>query len=227
MSFEVLSLEKKEPIVTKIEGKLIFNMRQYLNLQGELLMRYDSPFFDNAEPTAKEAFTFLDKYFFQIVEEIGEFAPEPIGSEESKFELLDVLGYCGSTIAALEKIVGDKIFDHMHIELQKVYVPSAKHHTQLVGDLLIAITNVRRMFPERKWHKDAPACSHDELIERCKIATDGIVHLMRLSLDYWNGVFKFGDNPEVNGDMETCTDDGSIFDLAYDAKLKTIRTTFN
>lgn len=224
MSFQPLSLEKEHPVIVKVEGQIIFNLRQFLVLQSELMLRYDSAFFTKANPTAKDVHQFVDKYLFQIIEEIAEFAEEPIGSDTAKFELLDIMGYIGSLLGGLEKIVDEFIHPELPVELMG-HVSSNKHLTQTTSDLLVLAVKARRLFPERKWHKDAPACSDEEIIERCKMTVDQLMQMLRVCLSYWNGVFGFGDNPNVPN--ETVVADGSIFDLAYDQKLEIIRNTFN
>ena len=88
----------------------------------------------------------IDKYIMQIVEEIWESKTADNEIEKIK-ELCDVVMYIGSTYKLIEEHTNiHPIIDFSHIILYK-------NNNFNIDIIFEKIINIRRLFPERKWHK--------------------------------------------------------------------------
>ena len=120
----------------------IFNLdlNLFMENQGKIMNKYLS----NLEGLT--LFEKIDKYISQIVEEIWEVKTAENNFDQAK-ELCDVLMYLASLYKLMEQETDNK--PKMNFDNTVIY-----RSNQFNIDILFEeIINIRRLFPERKWHK--------------------------------------------------------------------------
>ena len=119
-------------------GLYVFNMKKFINIQNEIMKKYRiGNDFD---------FPTFDRYIGQIYEELQEVLTA--NDDERLEEIIDVLMYIGSTVSyIMEKDV---------IEVDPFTCITNNYNLSLdtfIKDLFVKVTTIRRLYPERKWHK--------------------------------------------------------------------------
>jgi hypothetical protein len=114
-----------------------FKLGRFLSMQGTI---YDKFKLDES------GIDLIDKYLFQILEEIHEVNNESHPTDKA-MEMIDVMMYIGSAFYTVESF---------HAVSSRVIVKN-KHSVDIkacMDEVFNSIIIARRMYPERKWHKD-------------------------------------------------------------------------
>ena len=100
----------------------------------------------------------VDKYILHTLEEISEVFTD----EDEREELIDVLLYLGTIYSFILKTMETKydiyINDYHKIELEETTKSKEKY---LFNDVFMNLMEIRRKFPERKWHKNDTVSGRD------------------------------------------------------------------
>jgi DNA polymerase elongation subunit (family B) len=114
-----------------------FDLGKFLRTQGLIYHKFE---------LEAKGIDLIDKYLFHILEEIHEVNNELNEKEKAK-ELIDVIMYLGSTYYTL--------FQYDDFDYKVITTGIEKIDVKCTTDKLFAtLINARRMFPERKWHKE-------------------------------------------------------------------------
>lgn len=160
---------------TEIEaGLFTFDINQFMNIQNDIMKKYKlSDEFD---------FSTLDKYIGQINEELQEVLTSKDKHERVE-EIIDALMYMGSTASYL--------LNSDTMEIEKYIVMINNYDVSLddfIKDLFIKITTLRRLFPERKWHKShfdhRTKLYEMECIKKEKVVLDILDSMIRSTIIY-------------------------------------------
>lgn len=141
------------------------NMEGLFNRQMKIFNRYDSikKSFD-----MKDSFEFiknLDRYILHAIEEVYEFYDT---SNSSNSELVDIFNYL-VTINAI-------LFSITNVIPKTLYVPMKTYSSEFDVNIILHEINsklikVRRLFPERKWHKNETETITTIKLESCQTLT--------------------------------------------------------
>ena len=132
---------KNELIREFSDGLYIFDLEAFMNKQQEIEKKY--------KLHEDNLFNGIDKFLSQINEEISEVLTAPTQKETIE-EFVDVLMYIGS---AISYIAGDDISrycsTYLLVREEKLGITTRDS----AKDAFIKVSRIRRLFPERKWHK--------------------------------------------------------------------------
>jgi hypothetical protein len=128
-------------------------MKKYITEVSENVFKFDLGNFLSTQGLIYDKFKFegkridvIDKYLFQIIEEIQEVNAIEEDVYAKYGEVVDVLMYLGSTYYVFS---GFNSFSN-RIIVRKNNKMKIK---PLMDDIFSTLINARRMYPERKWHK--------------------------------------------------------------------------
>jgi hypothetical protein len=127
----------KEYITEISENVYSVNLGVFLSTQGLIYEKFK---FDG------RGIDLIDKYLFQVIEEIQEVNAIEEDCYAKHEELIDVMMYLGSTYFTISNFnsYSRKIIVRRNNKMQI---------KNLMDDVFSSIINARRMYPERKWHK--------------------------------------------------------------------------
>jgi hypothetical protein len=151
-------VEIKKYINEVSENIYTFELGRFLSIQGVI---YDKFKFDG------EGIDLIDKYLFQIIEEIQE-----VNASDEEYvleELIDVMMYLGSAYYVFNSF-------HSYNTVTITKQNNSLSIKSVMDDVFSSIINARRMYPERKWHK---TYSEDKILkDRNKIFSDILISLI-------------------------------------------------
>lgn len=161
-----------------------FNIYTFFRKQMEIFTKYDSlKNFVEDKKLSDRFIQQLDRYILHTIEEVVEVLDVSSGFTYNKSkcveELIDVLMYTGTMggiiDASLYKIRGEDVPKDITIPIvtTKYNKDNEIKEGLLKGVLLEVISyliEIRRLFPERKWHKPHPECDVETQIERLEKA---------------------------------------------------------
>ncbi|QXN70123.1 hypothetical protein INTERNEXUS_82 [Bacillus phage vB_BspM_Internexus] len=153
------------------EDILEFDFDLFMKVQREIYLKYELN-------TKDEGIHLTDRYFMQIFEEIHEVKREENDMKVIE-EILDIVMYLGSTYCTFDKNLidhGKKVFVKKGYE----YGFTKKDIHALMDRVSSSLMVVRRLYPERKWHRK----NSDPIENRDKIAMDTIRELIWELLEY-------------------------------------------
>lgn len=155
------------------ENFIIFDLNKFITTQKNIYKKYllKNTNYKNSKTIINT--DIIDKYFFQIIEEIFECDKED-SIDKIIEESIDILMYCGSTLNLLDnsllnninKLYYPNLINRYNYDIKETYHNTMK---KLFDNLL----SLRRLFPERKWHKKFNV--NDILEERFLIFRDIII----------------------------------------------------
>lgn len=136
----------------------------------------------------------IDKYLLQTMEEVWESENES-NDVSQLYEKIDVLMYLGSLYAVVTDCDDAVIkHDNRYFTIVNIYDPEAPFKVKQVSDSLISL---RRLMPERKWHKP-----HNNKLEEINIISADIV--MNLIKNMINLIIY--DEYQINKNKNTSTE---------------------
>lgn len=142
------------------------NFEEFIHTQESIQRKYK----DKLEST-NNIYEVIDKYILQVLEEIWE-AQTAKNEENRIYEIIDAMMYVGS----LYSYMNDAL-DPDNTKTQKViFVSNGKSYNDL-EKVKNDIISIRRLFPERKWHKNEKSLLSNK--SRFKISSDILMDLIK------------------------------------------------
>ena len=173
------SVEKLEVIRLVDDFHYKVDLGKMILFKEDIIFHYEKEALENLNRSSveylKDLSHLFDKYLLHIIEEVSEFSEEvekDPTSEDALYELIDIIGYLCSTTFLIKSegeysIINDKrIYDveskHSIIKdtvYKMVYFEAEEDIEKAINNILIKdcinkLISARRLFDERKWHKN-------------------------------------------------------------------------
>lgn len=142
-----------EPSITYDE--VYFDMEYFLRVQKDISNKWVMPDDDMRN---------LDSYLLHTIEEVWE-SKDASTKEEKLGELIDVLMYTGSMKGYIDVVLGEEMKTPLKLYLSAKDIEEDPDNVNLDG-ITDSIIEIRRQFPERKWHKPMPKFTDENIKER-------------------------------------------------------------
>lgn len=130
--------------IKKNDNIFILEIKEFYESQKNIMLKYKDSLKNLSD------FEKIDKYLFQIIEEIWEVRNAPNLSMEIE-EICDVVMYLTSTVALIEDCFNNN--GNLLINKESITSLTITKDEFSLDYLLSGVMNIRRLFPERKWHK--------------------------------------------------------------------------
>jgi hypothetical protein len=179
-----MNIKKKNPVYQNWlnENIMEFKMRSFMDVQKEIYEKF------RFEAEGHEINT-IDKYILQTIEEIYEVDSSSTPSHQCS-EIIDILMYLGSLYWCVEEFCIVSIRNERKvISFPKQYFNvkdgSENYDNSLVDvdgiskKVLTGLVSIRRLFPERKWHKEHKYLEPQQVKDRQNYALETITILIR------------------------------------------------
>lgn len=142
------------------------NFEEFIHNQESIQRKYK----DKLEST-NNIYEVIDKYILQVLEEIWE-AQTAKTDEDRIYEIIDAMMYVGS----LYSYMNDALDPNNSITQKIIFVSNGKSYNDL-EKVKNDIISIRRLFPERKWHKNEKSALSNK--SRFKISSDILMDLIK------------------------------------------------
>jgi hypothetical protein len=197
-------------VISKIDSTIFLDFEKFFEMQFQIFNKFDK-YKDycllNEEINARIFISRLDKYLIHTIEEIAE-AKIEININDNKnliTELCDVLLYTGTAGSILFENYKDlEDSDYIKNKLNPTLlnynfeIPKKEKDLNKIDnyllEILLDICFVRRIFPERKWHKKHEKSDLYELGDRCR---NSIILIKKASINALEAALM------VSGNLET------------------------
>lgn len=149
----------------ELEHRKTFKFRDFLKNQLEITKKFPvkDDYFEKFD------FKYLDLLLLQTTEELYEVLTSKTKDEEKK-EIIDVLMYLGTSFVFID--YSDKKEEEF-LKEKDIVLDDQKLNIDLdsfIKDLFLQIFSIRRLYPERKWHKtyDKSLINHEKRLNQTK-----------------------------------------------------------
>lgn len=162
-----------------------FDLKKFIDTQYKIYDKYKTNI--NEDQINNNLFGLLDLYFGQTLEELYEYKTA-LGLLEETKELIDTLMYIGSTVAIIREYISTYTNKLDNMLEEKVILLHPNMDVDIVSKIFDDIHVCRRMFPERKWHKEANTIGTRENTQRLIACVDQLLSTILNILQYMEGI---------------------------------------
>jgi len=163
---------------------LCFNYSRFVKMKSEIYLKYEpSDIIESLERSHLNCQWFsnhLDKYILHTIEEVIEALDEyQKGSNPLSFEneIIDIINYLGTIGSILELYLNkNHIYFNEKIDISDTPI-SYDYYDMTFLDIISDLIFMRRLNPERKWHKPHPCIDKEKFIDRVKKIRASMVNI--------------------------------------------------
>lgn len=164
----------KNLLTKKDNNSYTFNLKDFLEIQKKI--------YDNYLPEV-DFMQNINNYFLHIMEEVYEFNTAP-NVDEKIGECIDVLMYLGSTLNCFN----DSNYINILFNCESMDI-KVKSNIVNLDNIIFKLLDLRRIFPERKWHKpfDPNSIDYDERASKVSMYFIDMISMCIKKLLYLTG----------------------------------------